>query len=163
MYNVGDVVIYSSHGLCSIEDICEQTFNDITKTYYALKPLNEPQLFIRIPIDNSQKRLRDVIKKEDALNILHSFTSPGVEWIEQSTHRLRFHLEIIKSGNRQKQANLLNTLLRKKLEYSATEKKFPNQEEKLLKSLQETIFSEFSIALNKSSDEIYEYVLTQLH
>ncbi|MFJ7731803.1 CarD family transcriptional regulator [Lysinibacillus sp. NPDC097231] len=163
MYNVGDVVIYSSHGLCSIEDICEQTFNDITKTYYVLKPQNEPQLFIRIPVDNSQKRLRDIIKKEEALNILHSFTSPGVEWIEQSTHRLRFHLEIIKSGNRQKQANLLNTLLRKKLEYSATEKKFPNQEEKLLKSLQDTIFSEFSIALNKSSDEIYEYVLTQLH
>ncbi|MGE7696343.1 CarD family transcriptional regulator [Lysinibacillus sp. NPDC094177] len=163
MYNVGDVVIYTSHGLCSIEDICEQTFNDITKSYYVLQPLNAPQLTIRTPIDNSKKQLRDIIKEEEALSILHSFTSPGVEWIEQNTHRMRFHLEIIKSGNRQTQANLLNTLLRKKLEYSATEKKFPNQEEKLLQSLQDTIFSEFSVALNKSSDEIYEYVLTQLH
>jgi len=163
MYNVGDVVIYSSHGLCSIEDICEQTFNSITKTYYVLQPLNEPQLVIRTPIDNSKKQLRDIIKKEEALNILHSFTSPGVEWIEQNTHRSRVHLEIFKSGNRQKQAKLLNTLLRKKIEYNADEKKFPNQEEKLLQSLQENIFSEFSIALNKSSDEIYEYVLTQLH
>ncbi|WP_374965515.1 CarD family transcriptional regulator [Lysinibacillus sp. RS5] len=162
MYNVGDVVIYSSHGLCSIEDICEQTFNDITKSYYVLQPLNEPQLIIRTPIDNSKKQLRGIIKKEEALKILHSFTSPGVEWIEQSTHRLRFYLEIIKSGNRQKQANLLNTLLRKKLEYSVTEKKFPNQEEKLLQSLQDNIFSEFSIALDKSSDEIYDYVLTKL-
>ena len=42
-------------------------------------------------------------------------------------------------------------------------KKFPSQEEKLLQSLQDTIFSEFSIALNKPSDEIYDYVLTQLH
>ncbi|MBG9456277.1 hypothetical protein ABE61_20105 [Lysinibacillus sphaericus] len=163
MYNVGDVVIYSSHGLCSIEDICEQTFNDITKSYYVLQPLNEPQLIIRTPIDNSKKQLRDIIKKEEALSILHSFTSPGVEWIEQNTHRMRFHLEIIKSGNRQKQAKLLNTLLRKKLEYKTNEKKFPNQEEKTLQSLQDTIFSEFSIALNKSSDEIYDYVLTQLH
>lgn len=162
MYKVGDVVIYSTHGLCSIEDICEQTFNDITKTYYVLQPLNEPQLIIRTPIDNSKKQLRDIIKKEEALKILHSFTSPGEEWIEQSTHRLRFYLEIIKSGNRQKQANLLNTLLRKKLEYSVTEKKFPNQEEKLLQSLQDNIFSEFSIALDKSSDEIYDYVLTKL-
>ncbi|MFJ7668420.1 CarD family transcriptional regulator [Lysinibacillus sp. NPDC097195] len=162
MYNVGDVVIYSSHGLCSVEDICEQTFSDITKTYYVLQPLNDSKLTIRTPIDNAKKQLRDIIKKDDALKILHSFTSPGVEWIEQNTHRMRFHVEIVKTGDRQKQANLLNTLLRKKLEYEANEKKFPNQEEKLLHSLQETIFSEFSVALNKPSEEIYDDVVAKL-
>ncbi|OEC02992.1 hypothetical protein GY31_04595 [Lysinibacillus sphaericus] len=162
MYNVGDVVIYSSHGLCSVEDICEQTFSDITKTYYVLQPLNDSKLTIRTPIDNAKKQLRDVIKKEEAIQILQSFTSPGVEWIEQNTHRMRFHVEIIKTGDRQKQANLLNTLLRKKIEYEANEKKFPNQEEKLLHSLQEIIFSEFSIALDKPSEEIYDYVVAKL-
>lgn len=162
MYNVGDVVIYSSHGLCSVEDICEQTFSDITKTYYVLQPLNDSKLTIRTPIDNAKKQLRDVIQKEEAIQILQSFTSPGVEWIEQNTHRMRFHVEIIKTGDRQKQANLLNTLLRKKFEYEANEKKFPNQEEKLLHSLQEVIFSEFSIALDKPSEEIYDYVVAKL-
>ncbi|MEK5331602.1 MULTISPECIES: CarD family transcriptional regulator [unclassified Lysinibacillus] len=162
MYNVGDVVIYSSHGLCSVEDICEQTFSDITKTYYVLQPLNDSKLTIRTPIDNAKKQLRDIIKKDDAIRILSSFTSPGIEWIEQNTHRMRFHVEIIKTGDRQKQANLLNTLLRKKFEYEANEKKFPNQEEKLLHSLQEIIFSEFSIALDKPSEEIYEDVLAKL-
>ncbi|MFJ7841976.1 CarD family transcriptional regulator [Lysinibacillus sphaericus] len=162
MYNVGDVVIYSSHGLCSVEDICEQTFSDITKTYYVLQPLNDSKLTIRTPIDNAKKQLRDVIQKEEAIQILQSFTSPGVEWIEQNTHRMRFHVEIIKTGDRQKQANLLNTLLRKKIEYEANEKKFPNQEEKLLHSLQEIIFSEFSIALDKPSEEIYDYVVAKL-
>ena len=162
MYNVGDVVIYSSHGLCSVEDICEQTFSDITKTYYVLQPLNDSKLTIRTPTDNAKKQLRDIINKEEAIKILHSFTSPGVEWIEQNTHRMRFHVEIVKTGDRQKQANLLNTLLRKKLEYEANEKKFPNQEEKLLHSLQEIIFSEFSVALDKPSEEIYEDVLAKL-
>lgn len=163
MYNVGDVVIYSTHGLCSIEDICEQTYSDITKTYYVLQPLNDSKLTIRTPTDNAKNQLRNIIDKEEALKILHSFTSPGVEWLEQSTHRMRLHVEIIKTGDRQKQADLLNTLFRKRLEYIAIEKKFPKQEEKLLHSLQEIIFSEFSIVLNKSSDEIYDYVLTQLH
>jgi len=162
MYNVGDVVIYSSHGLCSVEDICEQTFSDITKTYYVLQPLNDSKLTIRTPIDNAKKQLRDIIKKDDAIRILSSFTSPGIEWIEQNTHRMRFHVEIIKTGDRQKQAHLLNTLLRKKFEYEANEKKFPLQEEKLLHSLQEIIFSEFSIALDKPSEEIYEDVLAKL-
>ncbi|ATP41563.1 CarD family transcriptional regulator [Solibacillus sp. R5-41] len=162
MYNVGDVVIYSSHGLCSIKDICEQTFSDITKTYYVLEPLNDPNLTIRTPIDNEGKQLREIMKKEEAIKILHSFTSPGIEWVEQSTHRMRLHLEIIKTGDRQKQAHLLNTLLRKKIDYVALEKKFPTQEEKLILSLQELIFSEFSIVLNKSSEEIYDQVLAQI-
>jgi len=162
MYNVGDVVIYSSHGLCSVEDICEQTFSDITKTYYVLQPLNDSKLTIRTPTDNAKKQLRDIINKDEAIKILHSFTSPGVEWIEQNTHRMRSHVEIIKTGDRQKQANLLNTLLRKKFEYEANEKKFPNQEEKLLHSLQEIIFSEFSVALNKPSEEIYDDVVAKL-
>ncbi len=55
MYNVGDVVIYSSHGLCSIEDICEQTFSDITKTYYVLQPFNDLKLTIRTPTNNAKK------------------------------------------------------------------------------------------------------------
>lgn len=163
MYNVGDVVIYAAHGLCSIEDICEQTYSDITQTYYVLQPLNDSKLTIRTPTDNAKKQLRDIIDKEEALKILESFTSPGVEWLDQNTHRMKLHVEIIKSGDRQKQASLLNTLMRKKQEYISIEKKFPLQEEKTLQSLQEMIFSEFSIALDKPSEEIYEYVLTQLH
>lgn len=163
MYNVGDVVIYVAHGLCSIEDICEQTYSDITQTYYVLQPLNDSKLIIRTPTDNAKKQLRDIIDKEEAIKILQTFTSPGVEWLDQNTHRSKLHVEIIKSGDRQKQANLLNTLMRKKLEYIAIEKKFPQQEEKILQSLQEMIFSEFSIALDKPSEEIYDYVLTQIH
>lgn len=163
MYNVGDVVIYAAHGLCTIEDICEQTYSDITQTYYVLQPLNDSKLTIRTPTDNAKKQIRDIIDKEEARKILDSFTSPGVEWLEQNTHRMKLHVEIIKSGDRQKQANLLNTLMRKKQEYLSIEKKFPQQEEKTLQSLQEMIFSEFAIALDKPSEEIYEYVLTQLH
>ncbi len=163
MYNIGDIVIYSTHGLCSIKDISEQTFSDTKRSYYVLQPLNDLNLTIRTPIDNAKKNLRDIIKKEDALEILHSFTTPGYEWIEQSTHRMKLHTEIIKTGDRQKQALLLNTLLRKRIDYEALEKKFPHQEEKLLQSLQELIFSEFSLALNKSSEEIYKHVLSQLH
>ncbi len=78
-----------------------------------------------------KKQLRNIIEKEEAIEILHSFTSPGVEWIEQNTHRMRFHVEIIKTGDRQKQANLLNTLLRKKLEYEANDKKIPKSRRKI--------------------------------
>ena len=39
MFNVGDIIIHSAHGLCEIDDICEKTYGDTTRTYYVLHPL----------------------------------------------------------------------------------------------------------------------------
>ena len=39
MFNIGDVVIYSAHGISKIDNICEKTFSNVTKTYYELLPL----------------------------------------------------------------------------------------------------------------------------
>ena len=39
MFNIGDVVIYSAHGISKIDNICEKPFSNVTKTYYELHPL----------------------------------------------------------------------------------------------------------------------------
>ena len=31
MYNIGDLMIYSAHGICRVDDICEKTISGITK------------------------------------------------------------------------------------------------------------------------------------
>jgi len=52
MFNIGDSVLYSSHGICLIEDICEKTFMGITKKYYVLHPMEDCKLSISTPVDN---------------------------------------------------------------------------------------------------------------
>ena len=39
MFNIGDVVMYSAHGVSKIDNICEKTYSNVTKTYYELHPL----------------------------------------------------------------------------------------------------------------------------
>lgn len=46
MFNIGDVVIYSAHGISKIDNICEKTFSNVTKTYYELHPLKQANLMI---------------------------------------------------------------------------------------------------------------------
>ncbi|MEH7306801.1 CarD family transcriptional regulator [Neobacillus drentensis] len=51
MFNNGDLVIYSAHGICKIDDICEKTIAGMTKTYYELHPLDHNhQLTISVPV-----------------------------------------------------------------------------------------------------------------
>lgn len=33
IFTIGDLVIYSGHGICRIDDICDQTYSGIERTY----------------------------------------------------------------------------------------------------------------------------------
>ena len=41
MYNIGDLIIYSSHGICRIDDICEKEYYGVAKNYYVLHPMED--------------------------------------------------------------------------------------------------------------------------
>ena len=34
MFNIGDMIIYSAHGVSKIDNICEKTFANVTRNYY---------------------------------------------------------------------------------------------------------------------------------
>lgn len=153
MFNIGDLIIYSTHGICQIDDICEKTYTDVTRTYYVLHPLEGNPLTINIPVDNN-KALTELILKDEAEDILESFKHPGAEWIEKSTQRPQVYLDMVKTGNRKEISQIVNTLMRKKMEADLHEKKFPYRDTKLLSSIQKILFKEMAISLNTSFEDI---------
>lgn len=52
MFKVGDCIIYSAHGVCRIDDICEKNFSSEKKLYYVLHPLEDSRLKISVPVDS---------------------------------------------------------------------------------------------------------------
>ena len=82
MFNVGDLIMYSTHGICQIDEICEKTYLDVTKIYYVLHPLNNNKLKISTPVDNDKVMMLEIMDKERAETILESFKLPGIEWMK---------------------------------------------------------------------------------
>lgn len=156
MYNIGDTIIYSAHGLCQIDDISEKTISGVTKIYYVLHPLNNEKLEISTPIDH--KSILSIMNKDEAEQILALFTEPGVDWIEKGNQRAQAYSQMVKKGNRSDIAKIINTLLTKKHELEANEKKFPEQDRKLLASMQSILFAELALALDTTSERIAEKV-----
>jgi CarD family transcriptional regulator len=160
MYNIGDLVIYSAHGICKINDICEKTVSGITRSYYVLNPMdNKHHLTISIPVNNDKVAILDLIQKEEAQEIIESFNYPGVEWYDKATMRLTIFSDILSTGDRKEIAKVINTLMRKKIEVELHEKKFNEQDRKLLISSQNILFKELAISLNCSYEDINDMII----
>ncbi|MCJ8008667.1 CarD family transcriptional regulator [Lederbergia wuyishanensis] len=160
MYIIGDLVIYSTHGICKIDDICEKTISGENRKYYVMHPIeNNHQLTISIPINNEKVFMHDLINKEEAIEVLQSFKSPGTIWEEQANQRHKLFSDIVKTGNRKEIARMINTLIRKKIEVERNGHKLYEQDRKLLTNTTSILFKEMAISLNKNVDEIKELVI----
>jgi CarD family transcriptional regulator len=87
MFNIGDLIIYSVHGICCIDDICEKTFMGVTRDYYILHPIQDSKLTISTPVENNKVIMLEIIDRNEAEEIIESFKLTGISWIEISSNR----------------------------------------------------------------------------
>lgn len=155
LFKAGDLIIYSTHGVCRIDDISDKTVAGETKSYYTLHPINNSQkLQISIPVDNDNVMMLTLLEADEALEILESFRSPGVEWNPHSNNRNREFLNVVHSGNRHEIAQVVNTLSRRQIEALQANKKLYEQDRKILENAKTILVKELSLALERSESDI---------
>lgn len=154
MFHIGDVIIYSEHGLCEIEDICDKTISDVTRTYYVMHPLGDSKLTISTPVDSDKVVMLELLSREDAMKIIDSFKQPGAKWIEDMRQRNMKYNKMVKSGNSGDIAGIANTLIRKERELSQNGRKLYDQDRKLLSTIQNILFNELAVSLETTVEEI---------
>ena len=158
MFNIGDLIIYSGHGICQIDEICNKSILGVTRKYYVLHPVQDTKLTISTPVDNDTVVMHAIINKNEAEEILESFKQPGIEWIEKNSQRPQIYHEIVNAGNRKEISKIVNTLMRKKHEIEMSGRKFHEYDRKLLTFVSNILFAELAISLNTTFDEILEKV-----
>lgn len=158
MFKKGDLVTYSTHGMCKIVDICMKTYAGIDKTYYILRPIEDNNLTIQCPTDNKQTVMLEMMDEGEAEEILESFKRPGINWIDKPNDRKRYYSDMIKTGNREMIAKIVNTLLRKKSKVENNGKKLAEADRKMLSSIQKILFKELAFSLNTSFETIDKQV-----
>lgn len=154
MFNIGDLIFYSTHGICRIDDICEMRIDCETKSYYVLHPMVDDRLTISVPVDNDKVVMLELLTKEGAEEILESFKSPGMEWIENDNERHQTYLDMVKSGNRREVAMIANTLMKESQKEENKKKKAFEKDKKILSSIEGLLCEELAFALNTNSEVI---------
>lgn len=163
MFKIGDLIVYSGHGICRVDEISEKTYTGITKAYYVIHPIeNSQKLTISTPVDNDKTGILKLMNKEEAENILESFNSAGINWIEKPQLRGQVFKDIVYTGNRMDIAKVANTLLRKKHEIEKARRKFYEQDSRIFSTIQNILFKELAISLNTSPEAIFEKIKSML-
>lgn len=158
MFNIGDLIIYSIHGICHIDDICEKTYLGVTKNYYVLHPVEDSKLIISTPVDNDKVTMQELIHRDEAEEVLESFKLPGISWIEISSQRAQIYSEIVKTGNRKEISKIVSTLMRKRHKAEINGKRLYLQDNRLLTFIQNIMFTELAMSLNTTTEAIYEKI-----
>ena len=79
MFEIGDYVLNATNGICKISEIVEldMSGDKKLKSYFLLRPVEEENDRVYIPVDNADKRIRKVITQDEAQAVLDSYGEGG--------------------------------------------------------------------------------------
>jgi len=163
MYEVDDLIMYGSTGVCRILDITTQVFNNEDKLYYVLEPLYQSGV-IYAPVDNEKVFMRPVISEEEAKNLIDTIPEIHTEiYRNSSMQQLTKHYQSILDTHKCLDLlKLTKSIHQKKMDALAQNRHLGQIDKKFMKRAEELLFGEFAAALQISKDDVQEYIQKRL-
>lgn len=158
MFSIGDTVFYGANGVCSIEDITEQKFGGEAQSYYTLRSHHNTNVTLYYPVNAANSKLKKIMTKDKAKEVLQCFENSADPWNDKMTARNHSYQVVIKSGNHLEIAQMMNTLLRKKLDLEAIDKKLPAQDTQMLQNISSILYEELATTLKTTANAISDKV-----
>ena len=83
MFQINDVVVYGSQGVCEIIGIDEKKIDGVIKKYFVLKPKNDKGATFYVPTWNEKAwgKMRKVMTKKDVNALIDSMPGKTPIWI----------------------------------------------------------------------------------
>lgn len=164
MFSIGDVVIYTTYGICKISDIIEMTLGGSNKQYYILHPLTESKTELTIPVDNpiTKIRLHALLSDSEINDLIHEIPFMEVYWIERDNDRKVKFGDIVKSGDRKETIRLIKCIRYHAHDIKDKGRKLHATDETAMKDAEKLILDEFSYVLGMERDKISVILNTEL-
>lgn len=160
MYQIGELVIYSSEGVCQVQDVGlpDIPAADPQRTYYTLSPLYREGL-IYIPVD-SPVFMRPVISKKEAERLVSII--PDMAEASCDEKNMRFLVErydtLLRSHSCEDLLQLIKILHKKKVRAVDMGKKPGAVDERYMKRAEELLYGELATVLEMPKDAVLEFV-----
>ena len=156
MYKIGSIVVYGTEGLCKICDITERTFGKETSEYYVLSPLSNEAETVFVPKNNEKvlKRMRPILSKERASELLEAAPSEYGEWVENDRERQQMYKQILLCGSSEDLLMMTRTLYLHQIELLERGRKLHAADERFLKEAEKMLFEELAYVFNITVAEV---------
>ena len=160
MFEIGDLIIYGSEGVCRVDDIGVPDIYDIDQEhpYYTLCPLYR-QGKIYTPV-NSSVFMRPVISKQEALDLIQSYPDIDDTVIENRNIRIlsEKYQETMDSHDCSDLMRIMKSVHHKKKLMDQRGKKLGQVDEKYLKKAEDLLHGEFAVALDSPKEKVRDFI-----
>ncbi len=158
MFEKGDYIVYSSYGVCFIDEIVEKIIDASKRLYYVLHPIHEANSKIITPVNNEKVKMRAIMTPEEANDVLSNMVSSECNQILDRKQRDLTYTKMLKEGNPDELADIINTLKMEGREKEIDKKKVSATDKKYLDKAESLLYSEISISLDMDMAEINDKV-----
>ena len=86
MFQISDVVVYTTYGICKVENIIDMNFNGNLTKYYVLVPLSEAKTELTIPVDNpiTNARLHELLSEDEITEMADRIRKKTAAFLEET-------------------------------------------------------------------------------
>jgi len=165
MFQVNDVIIYGSQGVCEIIGIEEKTVSGTKKEYYVLKPMQSQCSTIYAPTNNEliRKKMRRLLTVDEINILIDSMPEEKTAWIDNVNERREYCKNLLAAGNHQALIQMIKTIYAHKKEREAAGKRLHVMDEHFFKEAEQILYNEFQYVLKlNSKDDLMKYILNRL-
>ena len=165
MFNLNDTILYGSHGVCTIVDICKKDFCGDQLEYYTLKPVydnNASVIFVPTKNTDLTDKMRQILSAAEVHALIHSMPDEQFIWIENENERKMAYADIIRRGDRQELIQLIKTLHQHQENQKANGKKLYVSDENFFREAEKLLYEEFAYVLHLQQDQVLPFILDQI-
>lgn len=164
MFQVGDVVVYGSTGVCEVVDIGPLDLPGMSKEreYYTLRPFYEERSRVFTPVDGQKVILRAVLTKKEALELIDQIREIGILTITNEKQRETEYKACFLKCNCTELVKMLNTIHQRKEERLAHGKRPTAKDERYCHMAEENLFGELAVALKIEKGRVKEFIHDRL-
>ena len=165
MYNIDDLIMYGTTGVCKVSDIRKSDFagGDEDRLYYVLEPLYQSGV-IYAPVDNQKVFMRAVISEDEAKDLIDNIPQIHTEIYKNSSMQqlTKYYQSVIDSHKCIDLLKLTKSIHQKKLDALAQNRHLGQIDKKFMKRAEDLLFGEFAAALGISRDDVQDYIRDRL-
>ncbi len=160
MYSIGDMIMYSSFGICKVTAIEKRDLTGEEQEYYILKLINSDKNIFYVPTNNDTalSKMHPICSKAEVDELISHMNSEGLIWIDNDIRRKEEYSRIIKDADKREIIRLIKTLYLRRKELAESGKKLRSTDENYLSLAENMLFEEFAFALDIDKSEVVEYI-----
>ena len=164
MFEIGDYVVNATNGICKISEIVEldMSVDKKLKSYFLLRPVDEENDRVYIPVDNAAKRIRKVITVDEANAVIDRIPQIDELEIRNEKERETKYKEAVRSCEPDTVISLMKCLHNRSEERSKSGKKNTAVDERYWKMAEHNLHAELSFVLGNDKQEVKELIYSKI-